>query len=136
MAREAKINDLQFCLLDWILVLEEEILRLQIAMHDVAAVHVVNRTQHLPHDNRSLLLCHRPTFDDAVEQFSAGAELHDQVNVLVVLEILVQLDDIPEAWSVPESPENNIFGGVLLIQKDNFQKKSENLPADSCFTKG
>ena len=71
MAREAKINDLQFCLLDWILVLEEEILRLQIAMHDVAAVHVVDRTQHLPHDNRSVLLCHLLFFDDAVEQFAA-----------------------------------------------------------------
>lgn len=63
-------------------------------MHNVVRVAVVQSLEDLPEDFASHLLVEVLLLDDAVEELAARAQLTDQVNVDVVLEILVQLDNI------------------------------------------
>mmetsp|Transcript_88878 Transcript_88878/g.251984 ORF Transcript_88878/g.251984 Transcript_88878/m.251984 type:complete len:349 (-) Transcript_88878:26-1072(-) len=93
-AGEAEVDDLQDVRIDTLLLrLEEEVLRLQVAVADPVLVHVVDGTNHLLHDDRDLGLLEVALRDDVIEELAAAAKLHDQVYVLGVHESLVELDN-------------------------------------------
>mmetsp|Transcript_27553 Transcript_27553/g.64213 ORF Transcript_27553/g.64213 Transcript_27553/m.64213 type:complete len:521 (-) Transcript_27553:8-1570(-) len=94
LERQPEVNDLQVGLLYWLFGGKEEILRLQVPVAEAVLVHVVYRTKHLLHHHGGLHLGEVPKLDDSIEQLAAGAKLHDQVHLHLVLEGLVQLDDV------------------------------------------
>eukprot|EP00958_Prasinococcus_capsulatus_P027248 scaffold5330_cov350-Prasinococcus_capsulatus_cf.AAC.1 len=70
---------------------EQEVLGLEVAVHDVAAVHVRHRAQHLlDHVHGARLAQQVPLRRDRLAQVAAPAQLHHQVHVLLVLEHVVQ----------------------------------------------
>mmetsp|Transcript_131636 Transcript_131636/g.366847 ORF Transcript_131636/g.366847 Transcript_131636/m.366847 type:complete len:618 (-) Transcript_131636:115-1968(-) len=97
LAREAEIDDLEDVLLDGVLRCEQEVLGLEITVADVQLVHVVDRSQHLLHDDGRLALLEVALLYDAVEELPAGAELRHQV---VEPFVLKRLDELEDVWVV------------------------------------
>ena len=54
---------------------EEEVLRLQVAVHDAVVVQVVDAAEHLLHDDRALQLREVPSRDDLVEQLAIARHI-------------------------------------------------------------
>mmetsp|Transcript_88776 Transcript_88776/g.286900 ORF Transcript_88776/g.286900 Transcript_88776/m.286900 type:complete len:318 (-) Transcript_88776:65-1018(-) len=94
LAGQAEVDDFQRALIDAIFVLKEEVLGFQISVADVGFMHVVDGFDDLLHQSSSLHLREVTTLDDSVKELTARAQLHDQINVPVILERLVQLDDV------------------------------------------
>lgn len=62
-----------------VLVHEENVLGLDIAMHDVPMVEIVDHFQHVLHQRPRLHLVVSPQLDDSVEEIAARHEFHDYV---------------------------------------------------------
>mmetsp|Transcript_7809 Transcript_7809/g.21330 ORF Transcript_7809/g.21330 Transcript_7809/m.21330 type:complete len:331 (+) Transcript_7809:626-1618(+) len=92
--RQTEINDLQQGLLDGLLRQEEKVLRLQVPVADMILVHVVDRSHNLLHQDGCLDFGKMAGLNDPVEQLTATAKLHDQVDAAMVLKGLIQLDDV------------------------------------------
>mmetsp|Transcript_27953 Transcript_27953/g.74771 ORF Transcript_27953/g.74771 Transcript_27953/m.74771 type:complete len:281 (-) Transcript_27953:178-1020(-) len=105
-AGEAEVNDLEEVPGYRLPCHKEEVLWLQVAVADVVLVHVVDSADDLLHQIRGLALVEASDFNDAIEQFSALAQLHDEVYVAVVLERFVQLDDV---WVVHHLHDSNLL---------------------------
>ena len=88
----AEVDDLN--LVELFVLLEQDVLGLQVAMHDVGLVAVVDAGEHLLHKDGSIALAELTTLQDLIEEFTALANLSDEVVTLLVLEELVHLDDI------------------------------------------
>mmetsp|Transcript_67453 Transcript_67453/g.146974 ORF Transcript_67453/g.146974 Transcript_67453/m.146974 type:complete len:230 (-) Transcript_67453:306-995(-) len=94
LARQAKVDDLEQIFLDSFLGHEEEVLWLQVPMADVVLVHVIDGANYLVHQDGSLNLSEVARLDDAVEELPSSSQLHDQVDVTMVLEGLEELDNV------------------------------------------
>jgi len=70
--------------------LAEHVFRLEIAMHNVQVVHVVQRQNQLLHNVRGLLFGEMLQVADPLEEVAARDELHDHV---VVARVLHQFED-------------------------------------------
>jgi hypothetical protein len=79
---ETKIDGLQCGLLP--LVSEEEILRLEVPVHDAHGVACLNDADDDPGELGGLPLGVVAFLHNPVEQFAAAAELHDEVHILMV----------------------------------------------------
>ena len=88
----AEVNDLD--LVELFVLLEQDVLRLQITMHDVGLVAVVDAGEDLLHEDSSIALAELTTLEDLIEKLTTFADLGDQVIALLVLEELVHLDDV------------------------------------------
>ena len=88
----AEVDDLD--LIELFVLLEQDVLRLQVTMHDVCLVAVVDAGEDLFHENSSIALAEFTTLQNLVEEFTTLADLGDQVIALLVLEELVHFDDI------------------------------------------
>ena len=88
----AEVDDLN--LVELFVLLEQDVLRLQITMHDVGLVAVVDAGEDLLHEDSSIALAELTTLEDLVEELTTLADLGDQVIALLVLEELVHLDDV------------------------------------------
>mmetsp|Transcript_63790 Transcript_63790/g.178526 ORF Transcript_63790/g.178526 Transcript_63790/m.178526 type:complete len:255 (-) Transcript_63790:469-1233(-) len=64
---------------------EEEVLRLEIAVANAFGVHVAHATEHLLHQGRRLLLAEARGLAQGVVQVTAIAEVHDEVDIDMVL---------------------------------------------------
>mmetsp|Transcript_15708 Transcript_15708/g.41633 ORF Transcript_15708/g.41633 Transcript_15708/m.41633 type:complete len:289 (+) Transcript_15708:425-1291(+) len=93
-AGQAEVDDLDQVLLNGLLRHEEKVLGFEVAVAHVVLVHVVEGPHDLLHQDGGLHLREMARLDDAVEKLAARGELHDQVDVAVVLEGLVELDDV------------------------------------------
>lgn len=82
--RQAKIRGLKLGVL--IGGVEEEILRLEITVHDSKRMASLDHTNNRLHQLSSLLLTVMALLHDAVEELAAAAQLHDQMHEHVVLE--------------------------------------------------
>mmetsp|Transcript_70821 Transcript_70821/g.200653 ORF Transcript_70821/g.200653 Transcript_70821/m.200653 type:complete len:276 (+) Transcript_70821:558-1385(+) len=92
---ETKVNELEpIAPYGVILGREEEILGLQVPVGHALAMHVVDRAEDLLHGNARVRLAEVPLLDDPVKQLSAVANLHHQVDLVVVLERLKEPNDI------------------------------------------
>lgn len=89
---QPEVDKLDLCLFAFIV--HEEILRLQIAMHNVVLMQMLHCRQHLPHNICSMLFCEALGPHYSVKKLSARAVLHDDVHISVVNEGLVEFDDI------------------------------------------
>ena len=58
---------------------DENVLGLDIAMHDVPMVEIVDHFQHVLHQRPRLHLVVSPQLDDSVEEIAARHEFHDYV---------------------------------------------------------
>mmetsp|Transcript_106141 Transcript_106141/g.165699 ORF Transcript_106141/g.165699 Transcript_106141/m.165699 type:complete len:221 (+) Transcript_106141:641-1303(+) len=76
-AGKPKVNHFQCRLLDRILVGEQEIFWLQVTVANVVLMHVKDCPEHMLHDGSCLRLSEMTSIDNAVEQLSACAQLHD-----------------------------------------------------------
>mmetsp|Transcript_8889 Transcript_8889/g.22400 ORF Transcript_8889/g.22400 Transcript_8889/m.22400 type:complete len:241 (-) Transcript_8889:309-1031(-) len=94
LAREAKVNDLKQVFFNRFLCHEEEIFRFQVAVAHVVLMHVIDGADDLLHKHGGLHLSEMACLNDPVEQLASNSELHDQVDVAVVIETLIQLDDV------------------------------------------
>ena len=88
----AEVDDLN--LVELFVLLEQDVLRLQITMHDVGLVAVVDAGEDLLHEDSSIALAELTTLEDLIEKLTTFADLGDQVIALLILEELVHLDDV------------------------------------------
>mmetsp|Transcript_36408 Transcript_36408/g.59846 ORF Transcript_36408/g.59846 Transcript_36408/m.59846 type:complete len:436 (-) Transcript_36408:69-1376(-) len=89
----AEVDDLDGRVLA--LVEEEDVVRLQVAVHDVVLlVHVLQRSQQLLDDARSVVLAILSAVHNALEEFAAAALLHHDEQRRLVLVHVEQLDDV------------------------------------------
>ena len=88
----AEVDDLD--LVELFVLLEQDVLRLQITMHDVCLVAVVDAGEDLFHENSSIALAELTALENLIEELTTLADLSDQVIALLVLEELVHLDDV------------------------------------------
>ena len=88
----AKVDDLD--LVELFVLLEQDVLRLQVTMHDISLVAVVDAGEDLLHEDSSIALAELTTLENLVEELTTLADLSDQVIALLVLEELVHLDDV------------------------------------------
>ena len=70
--RGSKVNDLD--LVELLVLLEEDILRLEITMHDVGLVAVVDAREDLLHENCCVTFCKFASVEDLVEEFTTLAD--------------------------------------------------------------
>ena len=87
-----EVDDLN--LVELFVLLEQDILRLQVTMHDVGLVAVVDAGEDLFHEDSSIALAELTTLEDLIEELTTFADLGDQVIALLILEELVHLDDV------------------------------------------
>ena len=87
---QAKIGNLQVPIV--LLRRQQQILRLQVAMHDVASVEVLQRTYEVSHDGSRRRLTILTLALDLVEKFTALQIWQEQMNILCCLVGLVELD--------------------------------------------
>mmetsp|Transcript_65793 Transcript_65793/g.169343 ORF Transcript_65793/g.169343 Transcript_65793/m.169343 type:complete len:289 (-) Transcript_65793:152-1018(-) len=93
-ARGVKVDELQHVALDAALALEQEVLRLEVAMHDVLLVHVEDGTKDVLDQGCSLGLAEVAHLHDLIEKLTTLAQLHDKEDVVPVLEGLEESDDV------------------------------------------
>ena len=75
--------------------LEEEAFWLEVAVAHSGFVHVGHGADHLLHDDRSLDLREAARLDNLVKELVSNTKLHDKVDVLLILEVVVvELDDV------------------------------------------
>ena len=94
VAREPEVGHLQGVRVQGALGGQQGVLGLDVAVRDVPPVHERDGLQHLPHHERGVQLCEVPCPQHEVHQRAAGAELHDQVNALRVLERVEEPYDV------------------------------------------
>lgn len=80
--------------LDRVIVVQQQVLWLEVTMHNTKLVNVLNSADDLLVHLGSLVLFESPVLDDVLEEFTAGAILHDEVQVVVVLNHFVQLHNL------------------------------------------
>lgn len=78
-----------------VLVHEENVLGLDIAMHNVPMVQIVDHFQHVLHERPRLHLVVSPQFDDSVEEIAARHELHDNIQVFLLRQTRVRCPPFP-----------------------------------------
>ena len=88
----AEVNDLD--LVELFVLFEQDVLRLQVTMHDVGLVAVVDAGEDLFHENSSIAFAELTTLEDLIEELTTFADLSDQIIALFILEELVHLDDV------------------------------------------
>lgn len=75
---------------------EQYVLGLNVPVHQVQLVQVLDGQQHLGQVEPGLVLVHRPVPLHVHEQVAAAHERHDEVQKTVVLVEVFQADDVPE----------------------------------------
>ena len=98
--RRSEVNDLD--LVELLVCLQQNVFRLQVAMHDVRLMAVVDAGKDLPHEDGAVSLAELATLEDLVEELTTLANFGDEVVALLVLKELVHLDDV---WMVLQSAE-------------------------------
>mmetsp|Transcript_115168 Transcript_115168/g.321930 ORF Transcript_115168/g.321930 Transcript_115168/m.321930 type:complete len:349 (+) Transcript_115168:1150-2196(+) len=88
---EAEVDELQ---VRAALVVVEEVLQLEVPVHDAVGVDVVDREEHLPHRVRGVALGKPLHLRDAVEELAALTTLHDEVEDIVALVDVVEARDV------------------------------------------
>lgn len=73
--------------------MEEDVFRFDVAVDDLLAVDVVQSFADLPQDGTGLALLQPVRLPQALQQLPVGAELHQQVEVELVLEVAVERGD-------------------------------------------
>ena len=87
---------------------EQEVLGLDVAVHDIRTVDVLQRAGHLPHERRGVALGVRASIAEPVEDLASGGELEDQpVHVL-------HLEAVDHADNVAVPPDGSEHGELLL----------------------
>jgi hypothetical protein len=90
--REAEVDQLH--LRQFSLVSHQVVFGLQVPMDDLLIVQVLHCAEHLGHQRRSVVLVEFGISNDAIKKFTTRAILHDDVDVAVIHEGLVELDDV------------------------------------------
>mmetsp|Transcript_24197 Transcript_24197/g.75283 ORF Transcript_24197/g.75283 Transcript_24197/m.75283 type:complete len:499 (+) Transcript_24197:86-1582(+) len=110
--RQAEVDHLDGCLP--VLVLHQEVLRLDVSVHEALPMHVVDGAEDLLHDPCGLDLPERlplvllRLFYDPVEQLATGAQLHDKVKPFGVFEDFVQPHNV---WMI-----QRLLDGDLVLE--------------------
>jgi hypothetical protein len=90
--RSSEVDDLD--LIKLLVLLEENILRLEVSVNDVVLMAVVDAGKDLLHQDRTVSLGKLAALQDLVEELSSLADISDEVVALLVLKELVHLDDV------------------------------------------
>ena len=90
--RGAEVNDLN--LVELLVLLKQDILWLQVTMHNVSLVAVVDAGEDLFHEDGTVALAELAALEDFVEELATLADLSDEVVALLVLEELVHFDNV------------------------------------------
>mmetsp|Transcript_42046 Transcript_42046/g.75808 ORF Transcript_42046/g.75808 Transcript_42046/m.75808 type:complete len:204 (+) Transcript_42046:819-1430(+) len=89
---------------------QQQILRLHIPMNHILRMHIHQRTRHLPHNPRRLLLRQRPLLHHIIKQLPPAHELHNDVNLILRDVDIVELDNV----GMLERAEGFDFGVELI----------------------
>ena len=93
--------------------LEQDVLRLQVAVHNVPAVQVLQGLQQLAHDAARIGLTARAVVDEIVEELAAVDQLHDEAELALGLKHVPVLDDV----RMREGLEDARLGQDLLFDR-------------------
>ena len=113
--RSAKVNDLN--LVELFILLKQDILWLQVTMHNVSLVAVVDAGEDLFHEDGAVTLAELAALEDLVEELATLADLSDEVVSLLVLEELVHFDNVRVILQYIKS--QNLVSDFALIFKWN-----------------
>ena len=124
------------------MVVEQQILRFQIPMHNIQRVNILNSGHDLLKELAGFLLGYTRLLDDVVEEFATAGKFHDQVELARSLNDLVELNDI----GVPDQLENvdltrdsfdisHVTNSILLQNLDRNTFLSQLVLAFAYFTK-
>lgn len=89
---EAEVDDFGFALFGG--ALKEEVFGFEVAVDDAELVEVADAVEYFLHDACAHGLGDAAFADDVFEELAARAQLHDDVQVALVVEGLVELDDV------------------------------------------
>lgn len=92
---EPKVGDLHIVIL-----VEQYVLGLQIAMNDILGVYVLDTLEYLAHNGARLLLGERHHRCQIVEQFALGAQLEDEKYKCIRFKYILQIDWNTKRWNV------------------------------------
>jgi len=101
--RCSEVNNLN--LIKLFVLLEQDILWLQVTMHNVGLMAVVDAREDLFHEDGAVTLAEFATLQDFIEELTTLADLSHKVVALLILEELVHFDDV---WVI-DSFENVNF---------------------------
>ena len=111
--RGAEVDDLN--LVELLVLLKQDILWLQVTMHNVSLVAVVDAGEDLFHEDCAVTLAELAALEDFVEELATLADLSDEVVALLVLEELVHFDNV---WVILQYIKSqNLVSGFALIFK-------------------
>jgi len=89
---QAEVNDLEVGVVCGRL--EQEVFGLEVPMHDVLCVAVVQSHEDLTENHSGCIFLKELSLDDPIEKLTASAQLRHQVHVFLVLKVLVEFDDV------------------------------------------
>jgi len=118
VARQAEVNEFD---LPGLFVNGHEVFRFEVAVHDVALVTVVKRAHDGVEDFLGQGLVELAGLHNAVEEFAAPEQLHDQLETLVVLLPLEQFHDVRVVEFLEDVQLHfEAFGVLHLCFRDDF----------------
>eukprot|EP00429_Kryptoperidinium_foliaceum_P018166 CAMPEP_0176041802 /NCGR_PEP_ID=MMETSP0120_2-20121206/20739_1 /TAXON_ID=160619 /ORGANISM="Kryptoperidinium foliaceum, Strain CCMP 1326" /LENGTH=312 /DNA_ID=CAMNT_0017375211 /DNA_START=436 /DNA_END=1371 /DNA_ORIENTATION=+ len=129
---QAEVDDL-----DPVILVQEQVLGLQVPVHDVHGVDLLDTGYDLVEEATRLRLLDAPVRNDVIEQLVPGRVLHDQVQLAARLNNLEQLDDV---W-MPDQLQDvdfarhpldigNLLDTVFLQDFDRDARSGEDVSAE------
>mmetsp|Transcript_29831 Transcript_29831/g.75916 ORF Transcript_29831/g.75916 Transcript_29831/m.75916 type:complete len:330 (+) Transcript_29831:1384-2373(+) len=99
---EAEVRELHNVTLQGAIVSQQSVLRLDVTVHNVLRMHVRDTLKHLPQQQGRMQLREHLRVEQKVYKLSSGAQLHDQVQVVLVLECVEKPHNMLLACMVTE----------------------------------
>ena len=89
----SKVNDFDF-IIGCCILFKQDILRLEVPVHYLVLVAVIDAGQNMFHDPACFWLWKSAFFNQLIEQLAPCANFGDNVESLVIFEVLVDFDDV------------------------------------------
>mmetsp|Transcript_58370 Transcript_58370/g.109260 ORF Transcript_58370/g.109260 Transcript_58370/m.109260 type:complete len:333 (+) Transcript_58370:465-1463(+) len=109
---QAEVDELQGGFANLFFRGQKEVLRLQVAMHDVVHVQVVYGSKHVAHTSCRLPFCDGPLRCNSLDELASLAKFKHQLQEAVVLEALLEAHDV---WMIQKAHYVNLFFELLRL---------------------
>lgn len=96
---------------------EQQVLGLEISVHNVLAVQVIDGLEDVLHGLSGILFGELAIIADSVEELASGSELGDNVELLLALEPVLEGDDV---WVVALLEQRELFNYHVVVSLEVF----------------
>lgn len=112
---------------------EQQVLGLEISVHNVLAVQVIDGLEDVLHGLSGILFGELAIIADSVEELASGSELGDNVELLLALEPVLEGDDV---WVVALLEQRELFNYHVVVSLEVFLTMiltATSSPVECCF---